>query len=449
MANTRKKINKSTAKTPKVDTIKMTKSENNVKKITSLPNKTKKYSTNKAKTKPFNTNIQKQASKKPNNKIKKFYNLKIISGSTNIFKNKRSFIGLISLFVITVILILIFSTPTGVPEAVSNFFASNKSGAGYPVQPQGGKIIYSLTSENNIFSLTDTNFIGFNKNGAEILSYQHGFDNPSASSSAARNLIFNYKSNKYTITNFSKVLFSKEVKNDILLGTICNNGTYALVTKSTGYENQVDVYNKNSKNIYSWFSANEPVSNILLSNNGKRLVVVTVSAGSGDIKSTIYSLKLNSADPIFKYEIDGAVLSLKSYNNGFTAVTSNSVKYYNWNKGEIKNSDYKNDKISFFKIKNNGSNVIVTKNGIITNSYNIYVNKKDKELYNLTYNDEILDIEIHNNLLYILSNKKINVFNKKNEKVKQYELDNIASSIYLTDSGVIYCSNNNSIFKVK
>ena len=109
------------------------------------------------------------------------------------------FFILICLFLILTVVILSLSTPTGLPEYISNSFTSLKAGDGFPVQPEGGKILYSNIAKNNVFSLTDTNFIGFNENGKEILTIQHGYDNPSSVVSKERSLVYNYKNKKYFI----------------------------------------------------------------------------------------------------------------------------------------------------------------------------------------------------------------------------------------------------------
>jgi len=443
LANIRKKPNKRIRKTT---SLKMTsqKTSNDLPKAKPSAEviKMKPKKQNKPKDK------QKIRVKSDNNHVIKIYGLKLLNGGKKLLRQKR-IVGLfICLFLVLTIVILSLMTPTGIPEYLSNTFASFKSGDGFPIQPEGGKILYSGTARNNIFSLTDTNFVGFNKNGNEILNLQHGYENPSSIISNERSLVYNYKNKKYFISNFSSKVIIGETENEITLGTICKNGYYAFATKSVGYAGQVDVYNKNAKKVYSWFSASDPISNILLSNNGKRLAVVTVSASNGFIKSTVSCLKYNSASPIFKYELDGAVLNIKSYNNGFFIVLKDKIIYYNWNKGEVSIREYSINNISFIKSHSNGINLIARQKGIITNSYIISYNNKHKQKFEVEYNGSIIDIDCHNNLIYILSNKKVVVLNSKNEIVDKFELDNISNSLLVTNDGIIYTYNDVGIFKI-
>ena len=441
MANIRKKVKKRNVKT---STIEMSSSKK-------VPKKTPKakLSVDVIKMKPKKNKTSNTVKSRSSTKeISKFYGLKLLKSGKQILRQKRVVSILICAFLVLTVVILSLSTPTGLPEYISNSFTSLKAGNGFPVQPEGGKILYANLAKNNVFSLTDTNLVGFNKNGSEILNIQHGYDNPSLVSSDERCLVYNYKNKKYFVNNFGKKIISEELENEITLGTICKNGYFAFATKSVGYEGQVDVFNKNNKKVYSWFSASDPISNILLSNNGKRLAVVTVNASNGYIKSTISCLKYNSASPIFKYELNGAVLNIKAYNNGFIIVLKNKVIYYNWNTGEKYSKDFTGDNVSFVKVKENGVNLITKQKGIITNSYTISYNKKHKEKFNIEYSGSITDIDCHNNLIYILSNRKITVLNAKGDAVKTYDLENISNSLIVTDGGIVYTYNDSGIFKV-
>lgn len=445
LANIRKKVKKSSAKKPKFDEIVFTSSK-------LKDNKETKANTKKVHTQFISmkkTSPQKHSTdKKDRNVAAKIYGLKLLKGGKQLLKKKKIIVALIVTVLVATLLIFSFTTPTGLTEYISNGFASIKSGNGYPVQPEGGKILYSDTSDNVFFSLTDTNFVGINKNGKEVLSFQHGFDNPAAVVSDARCLVYNYKNKKYVVTNYSDKVLSGELDNSILLGTICRNGSFAFVTKSIGFEGQVDVFNKKGNKVYSWFSANDPISNILLSNSGKRLATVTISASGGYIKSTISSLNFDSAVPIYKYELNGAVLDLKSYSNGFVAILTNKVVYYDWNKGEVLSKDFGKDKVSYFKINQSGENLVVCSKGIITNSYKIIYSKKQKEKFVLEYNGVITDIHVNSKSIYILSNKKVVVLNSKGEITESYEIPTLANSILVSKSGYIYVYNNTGVFKV-
>jgi len=448
LANIRKKIKRNSAKKPKFDNIVFS-SKNDKQK--SLPKAEKK----KTSTEVIKMNPPKKVKESSENSFnfkdniaEKFYNLKLLKNGKSFFHKKRLIAFMVCFALIITFLILIVATPTGLPEYLNNLFASITGGQGYPAHPEGGKILYTNTSNDVVFSLTDTNFIGTNKNGCEILSIQHGYENPSAVVSDARSLVYNYKNKKYLVTNYNSKVLSGELDNEILLGTICRNGNFALVTKSTGYESRVDVFNKKGKVIYSWFSANAPVSNLALSDNGKRLATVTVSASSGYIKSSVSILKFDSATPLFKYELDGVVLKLETYSNGFVAILSNKVVYYDWKKGEVNSKDISNNQLFFYKINEKNQSVLVCQKGIITNSYTITVSKKHEEKFSIDYNGVITDIDVHNNLIYILSNKKVSVINSKNEVVESYELDNLSHSLNVSKNGKIYTYNDTGVFKL-
>ena len=136
MANIRKKVKKRVTKTSNINMTSTNKSSKNLSKpkpivdvIKMKPNKTKAQN-HKKPSKTISTGRT----------IPKFYGLKLLNGGKKLLRQKRVVAILICLFLILTVVILSLSTPTGLPEYISNSFTSLKAGDGFPVQPEGGKI---------------------------------------------------------------------------------------------------------------------------------------------------------------------------------------------------------------------------------------------------------------------------------------------------------------------
>ncbi len=461
MANIRKRVKKSSAKKPKTaefENIKMMTPVQNRRRRTQAasskqPEKAQNgYSAEKARTtapqKKSAANKTKKSGSK-NASLKKLYNLKVVPGSRSIFKKKKFILAFFCIVIAGIVVLLMFTTPTGLPEAVTNTFAAMAGGDGYPVKPDGSKILMTETSKGNIFALTDTDMVSYNKNGGSFFTVSHGFSNPSAAVSEARSLIYSYQEKKYIIANYKSVLAENEMSGNILFGNMSRSGHYVLVTKSTGYEAQAEVYDKNFNSVYKWFSADDSISAATLSPDGKRLALVTLGVQNGAFKSTVYCLTYDSANPIFKFELDEPVLELKTISSGcFAAVMNNGIIFYDWNNGEILKKDFPDDKVAIFKTDNKKESLAVCKNGIITDSYKIYGFNNGKEQFNFNFNGAVIDADICNGKVYILSNRQVLVLNSNGETEETYEMDSIASAINVADGGIIYANNDVTVFKI-
>ena len=434
MANIRKKVSRIPNKKPKVDAV------SEIKMRPAVSGKS-------ANSKPKPQKKAPGKARKSSNPIIKFYGLKLLPAIKASKQRKNIFKFASAAILIIVLFFLIATPPTGLPEAITNIIASSGGGSGFPVRAEGSHIEGMFSSSKNTFVLTDTNLLAFNKNGKEFLNIQHGYSDPYFSVSSARTLIYNLHDTDYMVTNYKSTVISDRTENEILLATISNSGNFALVTKSTGYEAEVNVFNKKNKLIYKWLSADEAVSSVLLSPNGKMLTVVTVTVSSGTLVSKIYCLNFKSANPVFKYELNGSVLSLNNLtSNLFSVVLNNRIIYYNWTKGEVFSSDL-NNSVAFYKTDNKSKNIVVCKNGIITDSYIISLYNNSKLVNQFEYTGQITDIDVYHDNIYVLSTQRVDVLNFKGEKVNSSDFEHILKYIVVGSSDSVIMCDDYSLYK--
>lgn len=378
----------------------------------------------------------------------KLYYLKLIDGGKELFKKKKFVRIFICAVLIFAVLIINFSTPTGLPESLTNTFAGFGSSGEIPFKQDGSRIIYAKTYGGKLFSLSDTSFCGYTASGGKFLDITHGFTSPACAFSSSRMLITNSLSNKYIITNYKNKLYSGTTENTIVCSNIAENGNYVFVTKATGYEAAAVVYNSSNKKIYEWCSSANPISAAALSYGGNRLVVSAISSQGGEIISNLYCFAFNSANPITQFSEKGVVLDIAPISNGCYAVTfKDKVVYYNYKRGELGRIEKSGNNICYFKYRKGGENIVVSTNGIISNSYNVYYNKNERTKKQFVFDQEVLDADVLGGRIYLLLNKKVVCLNTAGKIIESYALKSPASSLYVLSRGNIYVSNEISFLK--
>ncbi len=351
--------------------------------------------------------------------------VRIIRG--NKLRNKRRRQVILSLVVLAIAAVVITSVslPTGIFEFLQNAVASTGSEGGYPSAITGGSLINSVQMNNVFITVTPTHVSGYNqKTGKSVFNYQHGYERPLVAISDARFMIFTQGGKEYSVYNFEKKLFGAETENDILTAAIARDGTFAIATQSDGYSSEVAVYNKKGKKIFEWFCANYIINDILLSDNGNKLVLSAINAQKGTYVSKLVVLEVdnNSATPIFSKTFENKVLLNVDSDNlrTFYAVFENKIEFFRWNSFE--NIAFDTEKDLIYSRTTSRHTLLIAGHNSNKGSNTAYIfNNKGEKISEFDINCEITDVAFKGEYIYILSDKTIYLYSVDGESVAEGE----------------------------
>ena len=239
-------------------------------------------------------------------------------------------LALVAVLILTVT-ILHFSAPVGLVEWVQNAAAAAGPGDGFPVvltdeQPESIRTVGS-----DVLVLSGALLEAYNKHGRQIYSRQHGFASPALATSACRTLVYDRGGTGVKIYNNHQVVSERKLDNSILTAAIGRNGACAFVTKAQGYAAQISVVDKNFSSLYNWWSAEELVSAVALSNNGRRVAAAALKAEGGQYVSTLYIFDISKNEPVASLSYGSAVIAgLESRGGRLTVITDQSVSTVEW-----------------------------------------------------------------------------------------------------------------------
>lgn len=269
-------------------------------------------------------------------------------------KNKRiiGYIAFACVLSVMVIIAILFNSiaPTGVVDWMKVSFSGN-AGGGFPIE-YDSSIANDIYVENErLLVLTGTDIKCYSSSGAEIYSRIQGYADPSIKTSEMRTLVLERGSFRYKIESAYDTVYEDELENKIITGDICNSGTYAIVTESESELCEVTVYNKNNSAVYRFNSVSGYITDVSLSDDGKRLCVVSIGAENAKLISTVSVYKISSVNAIFTNKYNGEAVYKCNFNgNNINLITESRMLRLN-SKGDQKEflfGDLKLQRYEFF-----------------------------------------------------------------------------------------------------
>ena len=418
------------------------------KKHNRLFNPPKKSGKKVSKNSGFSEDIEMKPSKSP--KVKNSEGkIRVISGGKEKKSKKFKVFGCVIAIVLAGILVLQTLMPAGVIQTLTNFVATAGSGS-YPIAVSGGETLSVIPIGNYYYVLTDTHISAYSSAGKELFSQSHGFEKPVVVASVARALVYGEGTQEYMIFDPSGLKTTAETENEIICGAVSDSGVYALVTYSSNYASQVNVYSKHHDEVYKWFSAVDTVNGVSLSSNGKKLAVATYNSSSGVFKSTFNILNYKSATPEFTQTYDNTLIyGIKDCNKSSVAVIkSNGVDFVKWHNKNV--TPYKEDySISFFRQSSSYNVAVFNRESDSTDNKIVLLSKSGNLKYTVKYSGAINDICVKGRNIYCLSDTGITVldFEGNIKTVSVYGFGGVG--LHVTSANVAVVVTDNEIFRVK
>ena len=206
-------------------------------------------------------------------------------------------------------LLFVFLLPTPVMDWFSVLSAKMRSGEGFPVSFADAGTPENFAVDGSVLSLvTDTSFLVYNRQGAQLLADMHGYADPVQTGRANYYLLYDRGRTNYKILNAAELLYTGQTEKNIVTAAMSAGGRYALVTEVAQGTNMVTVYNTNHNGLYQYNAAKQYVTGVALNDAGNMLCVLSVSAENAVYKSTVQLFSLSSTEPLYKVDFTDELL---------------------------------------------------------------------------------------------------------------------------------------------
>lgn len=327
---------------------------------------------------------------------------------------KAILIVLLCLIIVLPAVILTVIHPVGIFEYFSYLSRTSGQGDGYSIDIAGGKPYYTLSNNNIYLVVNDSSVNAYNLAGKTVFERPHSFSKPVIKFGDTRYILYGQGEKELSVNTVDDTLYSLNFNGGVLCADISKSGVFAVATNADGYDSSVAVFDKKNNKIFEWFSSDETISSVKLSNNGKNLAVATIKVEDGSFVSSFYVLKFDSANPISKrvYK-DDVIYSLSTPSaNIFCVGTSSTVSFINFKKDT--DTTYTDDYTVSIVKKYNGRTIVVR--SLAENQEESLVEvfaKNGKKILSFVVTTSVTDCSYKSGNIYLMDNSKIYKYNSK------------------------------------
>lgn len=352
------------------------------------------------------------------------------SGSYQVLHNRRPKKGfiLLSTLALLVLAAVIWQLvlPTGILEYLQNSYALHSTDGSGQTSLFGTTFLQMNTRYGRIDLLSGAYYESYNTSGGTAYTVQHGFSSPVMVSSNARTLIYERDGEDLNIYNLSKLQQHLKVDGQLYTATISRNGNVATAYKSNDYLSVVEVYTKGSKLLFTHNFSNEYVTSLALNTTGRYLTVTTLYAKGGIYHSNLYSFDVKKRAQKLKNSYENMYFTAaESLGRGTTlAVSYDKAIIASPAKGTITELNI-SEKIRNYSVSANGTVACVCNqtDNTINNKIRLF-DKKGEKIKEFDFIGNISEFSISNSHIYILSDAVLHCYAIKDLTHTQHPFEN-------------------------
>lgn len=195
-------------------------------------------------------------------------------------------------------------TPQNIWDWLQLQVTGDGTGDGYPVAITGSSVTEGnfLSEGGNAVALSDTSLTISDASGKEIVSLRHSFNQPILKADSGQYLLYNQDSTGYAVVSGTETKLERSAAKDILVGTICQSGRFALATQGEKGATDLTVYLANGEEQFDYSFAQDYVTAVALNPEGTWAMVCSARSQGGELVSKITVFDLNQANPVAEYE---------------------------------------------------------------------------------------------------------------------------------------------------
>lgn len=310
-------------------------------------------------------------------------------------------------------------------------------GSGYPVEIPGSSVKRLIPMGSNLVMINDAGLYIYNSKGKNTSHIQQMGEQSIALVTPKRILLYDYGGKKIVIHSSTKELYTHQYDDIVVGAALGENGAYAVVTSPKRYVAKVTAYNASNEAMLNWFSPEEFVISTAIDRKGEMMVVSTIGAKNGLVKSSVHFLRFGMEKEIAIENIENEIITWTGFlsDNRFAVLTDKSYRVYDAAGKNLAEYIFAQNVLSF---KNNGKNMLVLCGTNESREKNLLLlDDSCKELGNIVFEDKCIDMAVYDSEIYVLSDKNVHVFNLSLAPRDTYELKN-ANKIAIVNGKIYY-----------
>jgi len=329
------------------------------------------------------------------------------------------------IFVLLLVIFLIFSLITNFREITyENFFYLLKDfSAAVDTEDSVYDTLSYDSNTRHFFCLyrgglavvNPSNISVFTATGRQTLKSTSKFSSPCVVSSDKYFIIYDTSGTTFSVYNSFSRIYNETLDYPVTNAAFDDNGNMLIITKDTSHKSIVYLYDKNFKRV-AMIPYSEYAFDVAINGEYDKMAVSYYGIGNGSGRTEIVARTLSNIKEEFAtISVDGEFLLDSGFiaDERFAVITDRSIKIYDKYFEEIEAFEYNNALVSGYEISEQGIAVSYTEN---SQNIAIVFDKSGNLLYNEVINDNIKDIGIFDDNVFLRTDTGVKRINVKTHK---------------------------------
>ena len=244
-----------------------------------------------------------------------------------------------------------------------------------------------------------SNLSVFTATGRRTLQTTYQFSSPCVESSGKYFIIYDTAGTTFSIYNSFSRIYTETLDYPITGACFAENGNMAVITKDISHKSLIHVYNKNFKRLFT-VPSDKYAFDVEMNSSSDKMAISYYGIGDGSGRTEIVFRNISTMEEYESISIDGEFLLESGFlsEERFAVVTDRSIRVYDKYFQELDAYTYYNAVVSGFSVNEYGAAVSYTHN---SENVAVVFDKNGNVLYNESVSDNIKDINIHENYIFI------------------------------------------------
>lgn len=363
-------------------------------------------------------------------------------------KGKRILKNTLFIFVVIVVALLVYATRSvwisffdGILEKAQN--------SGYaPDELEGplaeGNYPLDVSKKNNTAInsmskcwtlLADNTFYVYDGSGESVYTAQMNYTNPIVKCNDKRTLVYDLGGYSFTVLSNKKQIYSKDLTDQILLGSVGMDGTVALVTTNDKYTSYLTVYDKNGSEIFHWTDSNM-ITAVNVNEKGTGCIVASMYARDGEFKSVLSVIDFSSTQLVMKSSpISSMVFGLEYCQNGDYWLVCNNALYRMSQDGTLAYSyPYKYDLADYSA----DDKVVALAFESVADRYTTVAlfGYNSADAYEMSIDDDVNCVVVDGSTVYLNTDDAVLAVDRNGNTLFEMQLDSVCKQFCVSDGNI-------------
>jgi hypothetical protein len=212
---------------------------------------------------------------------------------------------------------------------------------GYPVKLPGSANYFMDNFDDGFLILTETYVYIYGADGGFVYSHQHGYRTPRAVSGDKRALVYDENGRSFSFYGINDRMYEKLSEDRIFYGTIGEtNDRVAIVYRSGGYANILEIFNGQGDWVYRKRFADENIMQIEFASSDTEVIVTSIGFDGTDWSMTAAVRRFNTAsdaDALWRTELPSNMLpfAVRAVGSNVFVLCDGAIFVLNYTDGQI------------------------------------------------------------------------------------------------------------------